>query len=415
MAAASPAGSLWLPLRVVAFRALWAAQMASNMALWTHSVSAQWVLTAGGRSSTVVAAVQTAVTLPFFLLALPAGVLVDAVGRRRVLVTMQLFVAACSLTLAVVAAAGGVGLTGLLVATLGMGAGSAASVVAWQSLIPELVDRPLVPAAATLDGMSFNAGRIVGPALGGLLLAIVAPHWIFALDALAFALAGLTFWRWTPRHAPRRTAREGVGKALVSGLGYVRHSPPMRRLLLRLFLWTLPASAIWALLPLIAHDNLGLGSRGFGALFAVLGLGAVTGGVVLQPVRARMTRNAVLAGSSLAFGASLFVVAGVRFVPVVALALVVAGAGWITVLSTTMALAQTSLPPWVRARGLAIVLLVHQGCQAVGSLLWGVVGDAIGVPQALVLAGVVLVLGGVSVRWLGLRSMDDIDPLPVSP
>jgi MFS family permease len=359
--------------------------------------------------------VQTAITLPFFLLALPAGVLADAFERRRVLVSMQLSVAALSLTLAGFALAGHVSLAGLLVATLGMGAAYATSIVAYQSLIPEMVDRSLVPAAATLDGMSFNAGRIVGPALGGVLLAFAAPHWIFLANAVIFAVAGLCFWRWSPVRASI-PVRESIGRAFRSGLVYMRRDPPMRRLLLRVFLWTLPASLIWALLPLIAHQELGLGARGFGALFASLGVGAVVGGVILQPVRARLTPNAVLAWASVAYGTAFYVVAAVPNVGAVAVALTVAGAAWITVLSMTMALAQVSLPPWVRARGLAIVLLVHQGCQALGSLLWGVVADLVGVPRALVVAGTVLVLGAVSLRWLGLRAMGgpDLDPVPTT-
>jgi MFS family permease len=410
-AGAAAGGSLWRPLRVTVFRAVWAAQMASNMAIWMHTVSAQWVLTTGGARSTLVAAVQTAMTLPFFLLALPAGVLADAFERRRVLVSMQLVAAAVSLVLAGFALTGHIDLTGVLVATLGIGAASATSIVAYQSLIPEMVDRPLLPAAATLDGMSFNAGRIVGPAFGGALLAVVAPAWVFLLNGIVFVVAALTFRRWSP--VPRSTAvREKLGRAFRSGVGYVRHNPPMRRLLLRVFLWTLPASLIWALLPLIAHDELGLDSAGFGRLFASLGVGAVIGGVVLQPVRARLGVNPVLAGASLVYGTAFLVVAATDSVPVVATALGLAGASWITVLSMTMALAQTSLPPWVRARGLAIVLLVHQGCQALGALLWGVVADLLGVTQALTIAGTVLVLGGVSVRWLGLRAMGGPEPAP---
>jgi MFS family permease len=398
---------------VVAFRALWAAQMASNMAIWIHTVSLQWVLTSAGNSTTVVAAVQTAITLPFFLLALPAGVLADALERRRVLVTMQLTIAVVSLALALATGAGGDGLAGVLLATLGMGAASAISIVAWQSLVPELVDRPSVPAAATLDGMSFNAGRIVGPAVGGVLLSVVSPPWIFGLNACVFALAGLAFWRWTPARVDR-AVREPIVAAISSGLRYVRHSPLTRRLLVRTLLWTLPASLVWALLPLIAHDRLGLDSGGFGALFAALGIGAVTGGVVLQPVRARMTPNAVLVAASLTYAIALLTIAAVPVVPVVALALALAGSAWITVMSMVMALAQSSLPPWVRARGLATVLLVHQGSMAFGSLLWGLIGDAVGIPQTLLIDGGFLILAAASVRWFGLRSTDGVDPAPVS-
>lgn len=398
-------GALWTPLRGVVYRSLWGAQLASNMAIWMHTVSAQWVLTASGRSGTVVAAVQTAITLPFFLLALPAGMVADAFERRRVLVATQSIVALISLTLAVMAATGRIGLGPLIAGTLVIGASSALSIVSYQSLIPEMVGRPLVPAAATLDGMSFNAGRIVGPALGGVLLAMVSAHWIFLVNAVVFAAVAVSFGRWSPVRA-ERPEREPIGAALRQGLTFVRHDRPMRRLLLRLFLWTLPASLVWALLPLIAHDVLGLGSRGFGGLFAALGVGAVAGGMLLQPVRARLTPNALIVGASVAYGGALLAVASVRWIPVVALALAIAGAAWITVLSTTMALAQVWLPNRIRARGLAVVLLVHQGCQAFGSLLWGVVADLVGVPRALTVAGMLLLLAGLSVRWIGLRPME---------
>lgn len=405
--------SLWAPLRLVSFRALWAAQMASNIAIWVHTVSAQWVLTAGGSPTTVVAAVQAAITLPFFLLALPAGVLVDAADRRRVLVPMQVAIAVGSLALAAVVATDLLGTAGLLVGTLVIGSASAIGVVAWQSLIPDLVDHRLVPAAATLDGMSFNAGRIAGPALGGLLLTVMAPQWIFALNAGLSVVAALAFWTWTPRRVVL-PPREPWRSALRAGVQYMRHSPPMRRLLVRLFLWTLPASLIWALLPLVAHDRLGLQASGFGLLFSSLGIGAVIGGVSLQPLRARLSSDTVLAGASIAYGVACMVIAAVTSVPVVAAALAFAGAAWIAVLSMVMAIAQVALPPWVRARGLAVVLLVHQGCQAGGSLLWGGVGDLAGVPWALVCAGVMLVLGGVTVTWFGLRPVDGHDAQPVS-
>src|SRR5690606_8261716 len=174
------------------------------------------------------------------------------------------------------------------------------------------------------------------------------------------------------------------------------------------------ASLIWALLPLVAHDRLGLEASGFGLLFSSLGVGAVIGGVSLQPLRARLSADTVLAGASLTYGVATITLAAVTAVPVVAVALAFAGAAWIAVLSMVMAIAQVALPPWVRARGLAIVLLVHQGAQAGGSLLWGGVGDLAGVPWALVAAGAMLVLGGLTVPWFGLRPVDGRDAQPVS-
>jgi MFS family permease len=405
--------SLWLPLRSTAFRALWSAQLVANVGTWMHTTSAQWVLTSGEASATEVAAVQTAVTLPFFLLALPAGALADAVDRRRVMFAMQVSIAAVSGSLAVACAAGHIAAPGILVATLLMGSASAVSIVAWQSMIPELVDRAVIPSAATLDGMSFNSGRILGPAAGGLLLSFLAAQWVFGVNALVFALVGVAFWVYGPRRQAGAKP-DGLASALITGLRFVRYSPLLSRLLLRMLLWSFPASVIWALLPLVAHDRLDLGARGFGILFSTLGIGAVAGGLGLPVLRRHVQPNGILAIASCSYAMALLTLAAAPPAPVVGAGLVVAGGAWIAALSTMMAMAQSSLPPWVRSRGLATVLLVHQGCQAFGSLLWGLAGDLLGIEPTLALAGVILTAAGISVRRIGLRATDAVDPVPVS-
>jgi MFS family permease len=400
-------------MRALSFRALCSAQLATNIAIWMHTVGVQWLLISNDSSTAVLASVQTATTLPFFLFALPAGVLADAMDRRRLLVAVQLAAAALSAALASSAAAAATGDAELLAITVLVGTASAAGTVAWQSLIPELVERDLVPAAATLDGMSFNTGRIAGPALGGLLLAVVAPSWLFGLNAVVFAGSALAFWKWSPRHQPKvRTHR--FSAALRAGVRWVAHSPTTRRLLFRVVLWSLPASAVWALLPAVSRDRLHLTSSGYGALFAALGVGAVLGGVILQPMRARLNPNQILIACSLAYAGAIAVLGYVKVVGLIAAALAVAGASWITVIAVFMGLAQVALPGWVRARGLAVVLLVHQGCQAFGALMWGLIGTAIGLPATLGIAAVALGAAGLSVVAVGLHPIELTDNAPVS-
>jgi predicted MFS family arabinose efflux permease len=400
-------------MRVLGFRALCSAQLATNIAIWMHTVGVQWLLISNNSSTSVLAAVQTATTLPFFLFALPAGVVADAMDRRRLLVVVQFAAALLSILLAASSAASATGDAELLAITVLIGTANAAGTVAWQSLIPELVERRLVPDAATLDGMSFNVGRIAGPALGGLLLAVVAPSFLFGLDAVVFIASGLAFWHWAPRHLHRERVHR-FGAELRAGIRYAVHSPSTRRLLVRVILWSLPASAIWALLPAVSRDRLHLTSSGYGALFAALGLGAVIGGVILQPLRARLTSNQIVLACSLTYGAAIAVLGYTKMVAVIAVALALAGASWITVIAVFMGLAQSFLPAWVRARGLAIVLLVHQGCQAFGALLWGLLGTALGLPMALGIAAAALGLAGVSALMVGLYPIDLVDNEPVS-
>jgi MFS family permease len=269
--------SLWEPLASSRFRPLWAVQLTASVALWAHVVTGQWVLTTSGASTTAVASVQTALTLPFFLLALPAGLVADAVDRRSVLTVVQGVMAAGAGLLAVLVFTGAASQSSVVVSTCFLGAGSAASVIAWQSLIPELVERRVVPSAAVLDGMSFNASRAIGPALGGVVLSLAGAGWVFAAAALAFAVAAAASWRWVPRPSVARPVMEPLGSAFQAGIRFVRHSPWTRRLLLRVVMFTLPASIVYALLPVLARDRLGLGASALGGQFAALGIGAVFG------------------------------------------------------------------------------------------------------------------------------------------
>jgi MFS family permease len=405
--------SLWSPLRVVSFRVLGLAQLGANTGIWVHTVASQWLLTATGGSTTLVASVQTALTLPFFALALPAGLVADLLDRRRVLTLASALMALTSLSLAVATAAGPMSYPGIMSATLVLGAANVLSVICWQSLIPELVGRPRVAAAATLDGMSFNAARAAGPAIGGLVLSLFGPISVFAFDTAAFAAAGFAFWVYTPRSSSR-TTEPRISSALAGGLRFVRHSRWTRRLLFRLVVFSFPASCLWALLPVVAHQRLGLDSTGFGLLFAAVGVGAVLGSVAVQPIRVRLSTNAFIAVGSGAYAVALLVVATVDQPVLVASFLFIAGASWVTVQTTWMAAAQIVLPPWVRARGLASVLLVHQGCQAFGALAWGALAEVAGLSWSIALAAATMAAGGASaVKW-GLRPTAGIEPVHVS-
>jgi MFS family permease len=413
-----PAGSLWEPLASKRFRPLWAAQLAAGVALWAHVVTGQWVLATSAASTTAVAAVQTALTLPFLLLALPAGLLADTVDRRKVLVVVHCVMAATAGMLAVLVFARAVSQLAVLGSACFLGAGSAVSVIAWQSLIPELVERHVVASAAVLDGMSFNASRAIGPALGGLVLSVAGAGWVFAGTAVAFGAVAAGYGRWGPTRRiggpAERAPTERVGSAFRAGIGFVRHSPWTRRLLLRVTLFTLPASVVYALLPVLARDRLGVDASALGGQYAALGVGAVLGTVALHPVRRRLTANAAIGLGSLVYAAALVLVAVVRSAWLVAPLLMVSAAVWVGVLTTIMAAAQTFLPRWVRARAIAIVLLTHQGSLAFGSLLWGGIADLFGVQLSIVVAGLVMAAAAGTAPCWGLRSSAAAEPDPVS-
>ncbi len=411
MASATASVSAWAPLRHRLFRALYVAQFASNAGTWMQVVGAQWLMGDLGGGTLAVALVQTATSLPVFLLVLPAGALGDVLDRRHVLLAAQGAMLVATGLLAVLTAVGLVTPALLLVLVFLIGAGQALSIPSWQATVPELVERGEIAQAAALNGVNFNLARAVGPAIGGVLIAVAGPEAVFALNSVSFlgTLAVLGAWR-RPRRQ-RVLAAEHVWEAVSAGGRFVRSAPNLRIVLLRSLLFMGFASALWALLPVVARGPLGLDAGGYGLLLGSVGIGAVAGAFLLPPLRARLALNALVALASLAYAAALLVIGLLETVPFVVGALVLAGLSWIAVLSSLNASAQTLLPDWARARGLAYYTLSFQGGQAAGALLWGALAGIAGLEVALAVAAAGLVGGVVAGRRLRLVALDvDLRP-----
>jgi MFS family permease len=404
----------WAPLSHPAYRALWLAVLVSNIGTWMQTVGAQWVLVTDARAAALVPLVQTATTLPVALLALPGGVLADSFDKRRLLIGVQTFqvLAACVLT--VMSVVGGLRPWSLLLLTFALGAGAALTAPAYQSLLPELVPHEEIPAAAGLSAISMNLARSIGPACAGLIIAQTGPSAIFALNALSFGVFGVMLMRWKRPldESPRRP--EPFGSALRSGARYVRHAPALRRMLVAVSLFAVPAMAVWSLLPLVATRRLGLGSGGYGVLMAAMGIGAVVGAMLLPRLRRHWETNALVSVGSLVYAAATAAVVLVRPLPLVVLALLPVGAGWILVLSTMNVSVQFYLPGWVRGRGLAIYQIVLFGSQAVGAALWGFVAQQLGLVVAHVMAAGVMALAATSLAVKPLIETSTLDRTPTN-
>ncbi len=386
----TPAPGAWAPLRHPAFRALWLAVLLSNVGTWMQTVGAQWLLVDAPNAATLVAAVQTATTLPVLLLALPAGALADILDRRRLMLAVQLGLVLAGAALTALTFLGRMPPALLLTFTFLFGVGQALTLPAWQAIVPELVGRAEIPAASALGSISVNLARSVGPALAGLLVAQAGPGVVFAVNTATFAVFAVVLLFWSGTDDSGRGAPERFVPAVRAGGRYVRFSPVVRRILLRAALFVIPASALWALLPLVASLNLKLGAGGYGVMLGALGVGAVLGAVALPPIRAKMSGNRQLLIAGLLYGGSLAVLGVSRVMWLSLLVLLPAGLAWMTVLSTVNASMQLFLPAWVRARGLATYQIVFGGAQAFGALAWGALAQVAGLSLALVAAAVVL-------------------------
>jgi MFS family permease len=260
---------------VPAFRWLWFGVLVSWIGTWMQSVGAQWLVVDAPNAPVLVSLVQAASTLPVMLLAFPGGVLADSFDRRWLLLSVQGYVFTVGVLLAVLTAAGHMPPALLIVFTFALGAAVAVQQPAWGATIPELVPRPQLRAASSMDLISVNVTRAVGPALAGVVIAhLGGVPVVFALNAASVGVLAVALLAWR-RPQPGAQSRERFAPALRAGGRYVWHEPVVRRILLRASLFVIPAMALWALLPLIASRHLGVGADGFGALFGALGVGAV--------------------------------------------------------------------------------------------------------------------------------------------
>lgn len=415
MTTVAASSSTWAPLRSPVFRALWIAQFVSNLGTWMQTVGAQWMLVDDPRAAVLVPLVQTATTLPVMLLALPSGVLADLVDRRRLLIATQGAMAAGVGLLATLTGAGLTTPTVLLMLLFVIGCGQALTAPAWQAIQPDLVPAQQIPAAAALGSMSMNGARAIGPAIAGALVSLTGPTLVFALNAVSFVGIVLVLIWWRRPALQRDYPPERALAALTAGGRFIRSSPIVRRILLRTVLFIAPASALWGLLPVIAANQLGLGSAGYGVLLGALGVGAVLGAFVLSRLRARFGQNTLLTVGAAGFAAATAVLALVHNFAAVLAALVVGGAAWLLSLSTLNASMQLSLPAWVRARGLSVYQLIFMGGQAVGSLLWGLLaGATTSVTSLLVSMGLLLVCGLSSLWWPLHAGTGNLDLTPSS-
>ncbi|WP_029003554.1 MFS transporter [Azorhizobium doebereinerae] len=382
---AAPASS-FAPFRWPVFAVIWAATVIGNIGSFMRDVASSWLVTDLSGSPAAVALVQAAATLPIFLLAIPAGVLSDILDRRRFLIAVQLLLACVSASLMVLSHTG-VLTVGLLVGlTFIGGIGAALMGPTWQAIVPELVPRSDVRSAIALNSLGINVARAIGPAAGGALLAAFGASIAYGADVLSyvFVVGALLWWR-RPAGADDDLSERFFG-AFRAGLRYARASHDLHVVLGRAAVHFLFASAIWALLPLIARRLLGGDAAFYGVLLGAVGLGAIGGALLLPRLRARLSADGLLLLSAVITALVMAVLAAGPPQALAVVLLLLVGAAWIAALTTLNGVAQAILPNWVRGRALAVYLTVFNGAMTVGSLCWGLVAQETGIRAALLIS-----------------------------
>jgi len=384
------------PLRQPEFRELWFANFLSNLGTIMHGAAAAWLMTTLTDSPLLIGLVQTAASLPAFLLGLAGGALTDLANRRRLLIGAQLWMMATAALMAGMAWSGKLRPVELLILLLLLGLGSAIHLPGWQTLLQDLVTRDKAAAAVSLNSISFNLARAIGPALGGFLVGLFGAAWVFALNAFSFVavLAGL---RRIPEHlivqSRGKATPAAVFRSLAEGWNFLRNSPRIGGILLRSGFFMLSGSGVWALLPIVARDHLGTGAAGYGLLLSAFGVGSVIGALFVPGLRRRFPIDVMVAVCLVLFSACVVVVGAGRSVPVVASAMLLGGLFWIVVAVNHNVSVQIASPDWVRGRTISFYLISFQGALAVGSWLSGWVADRAGIGTAVTLSGILCASG----------------------
>jgi predicted MFS family arabinose efflux permease len=308
--------------------------------------------------------------------------------------------------------AGRTGPVTILLLTFALGLGSTMNGPAWQATIPQLVPREQLASAIALNSVQFNIARAIGPAVGGLVISIWNPGVAFVLNAVSFLGVMFVLWAWKGEPKRDTDGGESVVSAMWAGFRYVRHSPELHVIFIRAGLFVVMASALWALLPVVAKHEIGSGSGGYGILLGCLGVGSVLGASFFSRLRGTYNPDAIVLAGTLLFGAATFALGYVNNFGVLAFAMLGGGVAWMSVMSTLNVSAQIALPAWVRARALSFYILVFQGSLAIGSWIWGEVAARAGSRVALYLSAAGFAVGLIASRWYRLREVKERDLTP---
>ena len=385
-------GSTFAPLREPVFRRIWTASLLSNFGQMVLGVGAAWEMTRLTSSPSMVAGVQTAMMLPLMLVALPAGALADMFDQRKIAMTglgVSMIFAALLTGFAFL------GLTSpwvLLIFCSLIGGGVAVFGPAWQASIREQVAPDQLPAAIALGTISYNVGRSLGPAVGGLIVLAAGAQAAFALNAFLYLPLILAYFFWKRKHVSSRLPPERIDRAIVSGARYVFHNGSIRSVLLRVFLFGLAGATAAALAPLIAKDLLGGDASDFGILLGATGVGAVLGALTVSWFREKLGTENATRLLSIVGGFALILAGFSRSLPLTCLGMFIVGGSNIIMIALFNISVQLSAPRWVTARALSLFSSALTGGIAIGAVIWGLVASRWSVDIAVIASGVFLLI-----------------------
>ncbi|MDQ3167273.1 MAG: MFS transporter [Chloroflexota bacterium] len=400
------------------FRVFWVGQLISITGTWIQTIAQSWLVVDELNASAFdLGMVNVLRFAPILVFGLFAGVVIDRVSTRLLLIVTQAISAVLAALLAILVLSGSVELWHVYVLSGILGVINAFDMPARQTFVSELVERDQVMNAVALNSALFNTGRVLGPAIAGVLLAAFGSGVCFALNAVTFsaAIAGLLMIRGTSKpDAPKGS----TASRLAEGLRYVRSTPAiLLPITLVAFVATFGMNFnVW--IPLLAKDVFATGPRGFGLLMTAMGIGSLAGAVTLV-MRARTPRRGLMLGAALALGMGevALALAGAGGAPVLLGAGLLAMVGFC--MTTTMALAnttvQTTATDELRGRVMSVYMTVFAGTAPFGSLLSGAIADRVSTTASVMVGGSVTAVAALTLIGAGLRPARESRPATIRP
>ena len=386
------------PFRFPAFRAIWIANFASNIGSMIQSVGASWLMTDLTSSHQLISLVQASTTTPVLLLGMFAGAIADNYDRRLVMLAAQWLMLVASALLAALAWSGAIGPWSLLGFTLLVGCGTALNGPAWQASVRMQVGPGDLSQAISLNTIAFNLARSVGPALGGILIALTSPALAFALNALSFVALMVVLMRWHPEQPSR--IRQPMLASIATGLRFCAASSPVRRVLARGFAFGFGGVGFLALLPVVVRSRIHGSELDYGLLLGAFGLGSIMTALWVAPLRRRFGSEAVVGTASVLFAMALFPLASAQTLAPALAAGLLAGGSWVAALTSLNVAMQLRSPEAILGRCMAIYQSVTFGGMALGAYALGVLADVLTVPGAIRCAAGLLLVFAPLLRWL---------------
>lgn len=384
------AASFWQPFTHRVFAAIWIAAFFSDMGTWIQNTGAGWLISKLTTSPGIISLMVTATSLPAFLLGLPAGALADIFNRRKIFLFTQLWMFGFAAALAVLTYLNLITPWMLLAASFLIAIGPALNETVWQSVVPTLVPPENLAAAITLNGVSINLARAIGPAIGGLLLAEASPFFVFALNAVCFLATFVIVFFWKGTTTSTTLQSERFIGAIRSGVQYVWYARQLRPVLLRTLVFAFGGSAVWGMLPYVIIHKLNLDAGVYGTALFFIGAGALSAAALLPAINRRLSNNAKLGICILVIAATCLALLFITNLAVLYGFLFLTGLAWLGAMSGFNVAIQSNIPAWVQARAISIYLLIFQGGMAGGGLLWGFAANHWGIAYALVGAAAVM-------------------------